>query len=141
MRGEIRQTNGRPWPQTEYQAQTDNNKNDNRQNLDKRKPVLELTEASHLKRIQRGQSDRNPYHPDPLRNRGKPKRKIDGHGRHFRANRYDLNQCVRSANGESCPRAEIRPSINPKKPREGMYDRHFDKRVSNYESDDSAEKV
>ncbi len=141
MRGEIRQTNGRPWPQTEYQAQTDNNKNDNCQNLDKRKPVLELTEARHLKRIQRDQSDRNPCHPDPLRDRGKPKREIDGHGRHFRANRYDLNQCVRSANGESCPRAEIRLSINSKRTRDGMHDCHFHQRVSNDESDDRTEKV
>ncbi len=66
---------------------------------------------------------------------------IDGHGRHFRANRYDLNQCVRSANGESCPRAEIGLSINSKRTRDGMHDRHFHQRVSNDDSDDRTEKV
>ena len=141
MRGEVRQTNGRPWSQTKYQSQADDDKNEDGKNFDKRKPVLELAEAGYLQCIQRDQSDRNPHHPDPLGNRGKPKSEIDSHGRHFRSNRDDLNQSIRSTNRESCPWAEIRLSIDAKGARNGMHNRHFHQRVSDDEGYDRTEKV
>ena len=73
--------------------------------------------------------------------RGKPKRKVDRYGRHFRTDRDDLHQRIRGAHGETGPRTEIRLRVNAKGTCDGLNDRHFRQRVRDDHGDERADQI
>src|ERR1700676_1250799 len=109
---EIPKTKRGPGSQSGDQRDGDHNKNNDRDDLDQREPIFELSKISDMRGINADDYRGNHRDPDPLRHIGKPILKINGHGGDFRADGDDLNQAVSGANREARPAIEVALSVN-----------------------------
>ena len=139
--GQVVQADGRPRAETGDQHQAGEDERQDRDDLDQREPVLDLAEHAHLRHVDRDERRSHADDPHPRRHAGKPEGEIDRDGRHFGADRQDLDEGVGGADHEAEPGRQIAVREHPERPRHRVDHGHLGEGVAHHHGDQRAEQI